>query len=272
MSEHFFDQAVALQPDGDNAFRGAAHPAWANMVGPFGGITAASALNGVLSHPKLLGVPIALTVNYAAALGAGPYRLAAVPVRTNRSTQHWTLAMTQPGADGAEETVLTATAVTAVRRDTWSQNDQPMPAAPPPQEAERLTPFGVEWLERYDMRPVHGIVPSTWDGRGDHSLTQLWVRDEPGRPLDFLSLASLADVFYPRVWLRRATRVPAGTVSITTYFHADAALLARTGTGYLFGQAQAQAFRNGFFDQTAQLWNEGGELLATSHQIVYYKE
>ena len=39
-----------------------------------------------------------------------------------------------------------------------------------------------------------------------------------------------------------------------------------------WGQARAQAFRNGFFDQTAQLWNESGTLLATSTQMVYYKE
>ena len=48
--------------------------------------------------------------------------------------------------------------------------------------------------------------------------------------------------------------------------------LAATGTGYLLGLCQAQAFRNGYFDQTAQLWNEAGDLLATTHQVVYYKE
>ncbi len=272
MSTHFVDQAVALQADGDNVYTGAVHPAWGNMVGPFGGITAAAALNGVLLHPKLLGAPIALTVNYAAALADGPYRLQAVPVRTNRSTQHWTVTITQVGADGAEGTVLTATAVTAARRDTWSTDDLAMPTVPRPQDAQRLQLRGVEWLNRYDLRPVHGGVPTRWDGSGDGSLTQQWVRDDPERPLDFLSLTALSDVFYPRVWLRRATRVPAGTVSITIYFHADAAMLARTGTGHLLGQAQAQSFRNGFFDQAAQLWNEAGELLVTSHQIVYYKE
>jgi Thioesterase-like superfamily len=56
------------------------------------------------------------------------------------------------------------------------------------------------------------------------------------------------------------------------YFHADGKQLAQTGSGHLLGQARAQAFRSGFFDQTAQLWNEAGELLVTSHQIVYYKE
>ena len=82
----------------------------------------------------------------------------------------------------------------------------------------------------------------------------------------------MADAFYPRVWLRRALRVPAGTVSMTVYFHADASELARSGSGYLLGQASAQTFHNGFFDQSAQLWSEAGALLATSQQIVYYKE
>ena len=90
--------------------------------------------------------------------------------------------------------------------------------------------------------------------------------------LPICALAALADVFFPRVWLRRAKPVPAGTVSITTYFHADAAQLAEVGTGYLLGRAVGQQFQNGFFDQSAQLWSEAGALLATSNQIVYFKE
>jgi len=271
-SSHFVDQAVALQPDGDNFFTGAAHPAWGNMVGPFGGITAAAALNGVLQHGKLLGVPISLTVNFCSALAAAPYRLQVMPVRTNRSTQHWTVQMTQAGADGADEVVLTATAVTANRRDTWSTDDVPMPRVPAAFELERRSLFGVEWIKRYDMRLVQGGVPAQWDGSGSSSLTQMWTRDEPPRPLDFVSLTALADVFFPRAWLRRATRVPVGTVSMTVYFHADAAMLERSGNGHVLGQAQAQSFRNGFFDQTAQLWSEAGDMLATTHQVVYYKE
>ena len=92
------------------------------------------------------------------------------------------------------------------------------------------------------------------------------------RPLDFASLAALCDVFFPRVWLRRARIVPAGTVSFTVYFHADSAQLAAQGSAHVLGQADAQALRNGFFDQTAQIWDTQGQLLATSHQIVYYKE
>ena len=52
----------------------------------------------------------------------------------------------------------------------------------------------------------------------------------------------------------------------------DSSLLGAHRVHHLLGQAQAQEFRNGFFDQTAQVWNQAGVMLATSHQVVYFKE
>ena len=149
-----------------------------------------------------------------------------------------------------------------------------MPEVLRPQDVPaRDGPRLVEWIARYDMRFVAGTLPLAWDGNESKgSRTCLWVRDNPPRPLDFASLTALSDVFFPRVFLRRAKPVPIGTVSMTIYFHAGQAQLQATGTGYLLAQAQAQAFHNGYFDQTAQLWNEAGELLVTTHQVVYYKE
>lgn len=276
MKTHPLDKALALTHSDIRAglFTGATSPDYWNMVGPFGGTTAAVMLQAVLRHPELLGVPVALTVNYAAALEAGAFEVLAVPVRTNRSTQHWTLQMSQVGADGHSHVTTTGTVFTAVRRDTWGASDLPMPQVPPPSAVERLSigPARVEWIQRYEMRPISGTMPTQWDGGGDHSETRMWVRDAEPRALDFAALAALSDTFYPRVWLRRARPVPIGTVSITTYFHADAAQLAEIGTGYLLGRATGQQFSNGYFDQAAQLWSEAGRLVATSHQIVYFKE
>ena len=171
--------------------------------------------------------------------------------------------------------VLTATAVTAVRRNTWGKMDVPLPQVPRPIDVSSAPDSRrrVEWANRYDMRFVSGGFPAAWDGAdGQDSRTRVWVRDNPPRPLDFASLTALSDVFFPRIWRRRATMTPLGTVSMTIYFHADKAQLQSTGDGYLLGQAQAQAFHNGYFDQNAQLWNDAGELLVTTHQIVYYKE
>jgi len=275
-TQHPFDKALALHHSDIRVghFTGMTSPDYWNMVGPFGGTTAALALQAVLRHPDLLGTPIALTVNYAAALEAGAFDIQATAVRTNRSTQHWTVQITQAGASGAPNMTTTATVVTAARRDTWGESDMPMPEAPAPGTVERMSigPSGVAWINQYEMRPFSGGIPAKWDGSLQHSETRIWLRDAQPRPLDFPSLAAMSDMFYPRVWLRRAKHVPAGTVSITTYFHAGPEQLAEVGTGYLLGRAAGQQFFNGFFDQTAHLWSETGVLLATSNQIVYYKE
>jgi hypothetical protein len=272
VTQHLFDKAMALVQSDIRAgqFTGATSADYWNMVGPFGGATAAVVLRAVLDHPDLLGLPIALTVNYAAAL----VEVQAIPVRTNRSTQHWTIQITQAVDGGAPQVNTTATVVTAVRRETWGANDLPMPRVPRPNDVARLSsgPAGVAWKGQYEMRPVSGAVPGEWDGSGDKSESIIWLRDAVPRALDFASLACMSDIFYPRVWLRRAKPVPAGTVSITTYFHAGLSELEAVGTGYLLGRAVGQQFHNGFFDQSAQLWSEAGALLATSNQIVYFKE
>ncbi len=264
-----FDEAIALQPQPDGRFLGRTHPGYANMVGPYGGITAAQALNAVLQHPACQGEPVALTVNYCAALAEGEFTALARPARTNRSTQHWTVELSQQ-----DQAVVTATVFTALRRETWAADEHRMPAVPAPALVPLATGRSpVEWLKRYEMRFIEGTMPEAWDGGEHHdSRTQLWMRDAPPRPLDHASLTALADVFFPRIWRRRAKPVPVGTVSMTVYFHADPARLRAAGSGFVLGQAQAQGFFGGYFDQTAQLWGEGGELLATTHQVVYYKE
>jgi acyl-CoA thioesterase len=270
---HLFDQAISLtqrSPSEVDSFSGATHPDWGNFIGPFGGISAAVMLNAVMQHKALLGEPISQTVNYCSAIAEGPFEIEAKPVRTNRSTQHWMLVMTQQG-----QAVMTGSVVTAARRDTWSGQDFPMPKANAPTSYElskRAAPM--RWLERYEIRPIKGGIPKILDESENDSLSQLWLKDSDERQVDMQSLASFCDVFFPRLLLRRAKMVPFGTVSMTSYFHTDSAQLAQCATAdkYLLGQAQAQAYRNGFFDQTAQVWSESGTLLASTHQIVYYKE
>ena len=75
-------------------------------------------LRAVLLHPAGLGEPIALTVNFAAAVSDGAFSITATPVRTNRSTQHWNVVLTQAGDSGADAVAATASAVTALRRPT----------------------------------------------------------------------------------------------------------------------------------------------------------
>jgi acyl-CoA thioesterase len=267
---HSFDTAIALAPAGDNRFRGATSPAYANMVGPFGGTTGAVLLQSALLHPARLGHPIALTVNFASALADGEFEIEARAVRTNRSTQHWVMELHQNG-----EVAATATAVFAQRRETWSAAEAVAPADLPPAEAlpRPDTAMRPPWVRCYDMRFIEGGLPEAFDGqeRAD-SRTAFWVRDEPPRPLDFASLAALCDSFFPRIFIRRRRPTPIGTVSLTTYFHADEAMLAAQGERSVLGTARALNFRNGYFDQSAEVWSTERHLLASTHQIVYFRD
>ncbi|MFV8819174.1 acyl-CoA thioesterase [Haliea sp. E17] len=268
-SPHPFDQAIRLQSTADGRCSGQSHPAYANLVGPFGGVTAATLLNAAMGHPDVLGEPVALTVNYAAPIADEPFDIRARAVRTNRSTQHWIVEMQQDG-----DAVATATAVFARRRETWSALEIAPPPVPPASEVPvfAIPPYLPRWLQNYEMRLVHGDVDFSSAQETDDSVTTLWMRDHPPRPLDHLSLAALSDAFLPRIFVRRQRFVPIGTVTLTTYFHADSALLAAQGEAPLLATARASRFRDGYFDQTAELWGSDGELLATTHQLVYYRE
>ncbi len=268
--QHPLDQALALTPLAEHRFAGQTSPAYANMVGPFGGTTCAVLLQAALLHPQRLGDPIALTVNFASPVADGAFDIEARPVRTNRSTQHWVIQLLQ--GDGV---AATATAVFAQRRPTWSAAEaRPPKGMPPADSLPRASLKGrPPWVHQFDMRFVEGGMPDPFDGQEQpHARSRLWVRDEPPRPLDFAALASLCDSFFPRVYLRRRKVAPIGTVSLTTYFHADAAQLAAQGERHLLATARALAYRNGYFDQTAEVWSQQGELLASTHQMVYFRE
>ena len=267
---HEFDFSVALVPGREGWFAGKTSPAYGNMVGPFGGITNAVMLNSVMTHPGRMGDPIALTTNFASPIADGDFEVGAVPVRTNRSTQHWSMELVQDGTAAA-----TGTAVFAQRRETWSSSEAAAPLElPTPHSLPQVSTAGLPaWVSRYDMRYVQGGLPEAFDGREhDDSYSVCWLRDSPARPLDFLSLAALCDGFFPRILIRRRQMMPVGTISLTTYFHADADLLAAQGDRHVIGVARASNFRHGYFEQNAEIWSDAGYLLATSHQMVYFRE
>ncbi|MBC7500939.1 MAG: thioesterase family protein [Herminiimonas sp.] len=266
---HALDIATALTPIENDTFRGATTAAYGNMVGPFGGIISAALINAICIHPRRLGDPVALTVNFAGPVMDGEFTITTKVLRTNRTTQHWYMELAQGDQVGA-----TATAVFATRRDTWAATEVRFPPADAAANIEREAPiFHANWTSAYDMRFAHGRLEIGDDAveRAD-SLTQVWLRDAPPRALDFVSLTALCDAFFPRILMRRPRRVPVGTVSLTIHFHADAADLALQGDRHVLGTARALHFGKGYFDQTAEIWSDQKTLLATSHQVVYFKE
>ncbi len=262
-NQHPFDHAIHLTGEA-NTYHGHTSSAYANMVGPFGGITAAVLLKALLDHPKRQGDPVTMTVNFAAPIQDGTFAIETKLMRTNRSTQHWFVSLSQN-----DEVVATGTAVFATRRETWGVTDLQSPSLSDNMELvanEMLPP----WTQNYKFHMVGGAAAFfSSDSRTSETLQT--IRDNPPRPLDFASLTAICDVFFPRVFFRLGQIVPVGTISLTVYFHSDAAALAAHGDAEVIGHARAHKFHNGYFDQSAEIWSLAGDLLATTTQIVYFR-
>ncbi|MFV0276951.1 MAG: acyl-CoA thioesterase [Parahaliea sp.] len=266
---HPFNRAIRLTATGADRYQGQITADYANFIGPFGGTLAAVLLQAVCLSPQRMGTPLVLTVNFGGPVDDSPFTVTARATRTNRSSQHWVMDLQQHG-----ETPLTASAIVAERRDSWTNQERAFPGVPAPQDCPQLpTQKLSRWVSNYEMRVVRGI-PADFSGSAaeqDSSETVLWVRDQPQRALDFLSLAAMADSFFPRLFIRRPTMVPVGTVSLSTYFHADQVELDALGSDFLLACARAKRFHKGFHDQSAELWSRDGQLLVSTQQMVYFK-
>jgi hypothetical protein len=244
---HPFDEATRLTGE-PGRYHGQTAARYANMIGPFGGIVAATLLRAVVDHPNRQGDPLAFTVNFVAPVGDGRFAIDTKVVRTNRSTQHWIIELSQAG-----EVAATATAVFASRRETWSSTELRCPSVPEAKTGIKVAGDGLPaWLKCYDICLFQGGIPPLLAIENEdafvRSVTLQRMRDEPPRPMDFLSLTAICDTFFPRIYVRRSGLVPAGTVSFTVYFHVDSEKIATIGDEAVVGIARANRFYNNYFD------------------------
>lgn len=267
---HPLDAATTFLRNTDGTLSGQTSPAYWNMVGPFGGITAAQLLKAAMDHPARIGEPVAQTVNFSAPIAEGAFTITVKEVRSGRSVQHFYAELVQ-----GETIAANATMVFARRSETWRHHAASMPAAPPADAVPVLAKKPpLAWLNAYEFRYVTGlpIMKSEAHATPQSASSLLWVADQPPRPLDHVALASLCDIFIVRVFQVRGLRTPAGTVSMTSYFHANAEELAEQGTRPILARADSIRFGDQFHDQQAELWSDAGKLLATTTQVVWFRE
>ncbi|HLZ05713.1 MAG TPA: thioesterase family protein [Bradyrhizobium sp.] len=265
---HLFDDATRVVA-GDSRWQGGTSPDYWAFVGPFGGFTAATILRALIEHPQRAGDPLAITVNYCAPIAEGEFDLDVRLVKANRSSRHWSVELSQGSADVA----ALATAVFAERRPSWSHQTTAMPDARPFASIPPYTKVAVPWVKQYDFRFLDGD-PNFYAAGKDapySAYSRLWIGDRVPRKIDMLSLVSMSDAFFARIFHARRELVPFGTVTLTTYFHIGSDDLANEGITHVLGCADARVFNRSYHDQSGELWSPSGRLIATTTQMGYFK-
>ena len=189
---HLFDEATRVTA-GDSCWQGQTSDDYWAFVGPFGGATAATVLRALIDHPQRAGDPLALTVNYCAAIAQGEFDLDIRLVKANRSSQHWSVELTQARRcrDAGDRGVRRAPPVLVAPAGR-------VPAAKPFEQIPPYTRIAAPWVKQYDFRFIDGDpdferaakdVPAS-------AFSKLWIGDRVPRKIDMLSLMSMSDAFF----------------------------------------------------------------------------
>ena len=250
-AEHPFDRATTVSRHATGVATATTSDEYWAFVGPFGGITAASILRAILDHPERAGDPLSLTTNLCAPVARGPFQLHTRLVRATRSTQHWTVELSQP--DGGVSAI--ASVVLATGAKSWAHQPATFPKVPafdatPVYQFSGTVPA---WISQYQFRFVSGAPGFDTGASTPNDPTSLvWMRDRVPRRLDALSMAAISDAFFGRIFQALGRVVPFGTVSMTTYFHADGDDLAAEDATTVLGAATGRSFSKNYGDQIGE--------------------
>jgi hypothetical protein len=106
-----------------------------------------------------------------------------------------------------------------------------------------------------------GELPFTRAGEG---LVGGWLGlTESDRPIDALTIAILADAWFPAPWPKLPEFAPAPTIDLTIHFRSP---LPAAGP-LLLGRFRNSYVRDGFFEEDGELWSPDGTLVAQSRQL-----
>jgi hypothetical protein len=116
------------------------------------------------------------------------------------------------------------------------------------------------FLDRLTMQRRFGELPFT---QAESMLTGGWLGLLEEREIDALTVALLADAWFPTPWPRLRRLAPAPTIEMTVLFRAPLPL----PDSLLLGRFRSRLVRDGFFEEDGELWSQDGTLIAQSRQL-----
>jgi acyl-CoA thioesterase len=256
-----FDADTALAPAGDGTWEGALAEGWDTPRGPLGGYVMAimlRALELAVGDPERSAR--SATMHFLRAPDPGPVTVRAAVEREGRS-------LTTVSGRLEQDDKLIGLALGAWSKPWQSPLlvDETMPdvAAPDgrrPIEGEFPRGDPPPFTERLSMQHRFGDAP--WSG-SDRAEVGGWLGLIEERPLDALSIALLADAWFPAPWPRLTGLAPAPTIDLTIHFRVPLSL----PDSLLLGRFRTAVVRDGFFDEDGVLWAPDGTLVAQSRQL-----
>jgi acyl-CoA thioesterase len=255
-----FDVATGLEPAGDGVWHGAIVDGWATPRGLLGGYVMALVLRAFeLAISDSGRSARSATMHFLRPPAVGPVTVEVTVERSGRS-------LTTVSGRLKQEDKLIGIALGAYSAP-WESPflpDAPMPEVDPPEGREpidsahrRIAP---DFTQRLTMQRRFGELPFAGVDSGEVGG---WMGLVEERPIDALTLAVIADAWFPAPWPRLTELAPAATIDLTVHFRVPLPF----DDTLLLGRFRNRMVRDGFFDEDGELWTPDGTLVAQSRQL-----
>jgi acyl-CoA thioesterase len=256
-----FEQELGLRALGANRFEIEMGDRWNIGPVPNGGYSlsvAAEALRRVLDFDQ----PLSLTGHFLRPAQAGTATIEVDTLRSGRRMGYARAVLSQEGS--------ARLAVTAVNGNPDSRSGF---------DHLTLTPPELPAFE--DCTPIPGVRPfndnmsvrldpacAGWlEGRYDeHCVLTGWVAFADGRPADRAALPLFSDSFPPPVFRRLGPVGWVPTLELTLHYHRAPA------SARLIGRFSTQVVSSGILEESGQLWDETGQLVARVRQLALLQQ
>jgi acyl-CoA thioesterase len=257
-----FDATTSLERS-DHHFEGKLDKSWWVVRGPHGGYLGSillRALTEALDDPDRR--VRSLTVHFVAAPDDGPFRIETTIERAGRSITFMSARMSQ-----GDRCVAVALAAFSVSWAGHEFDDAEMPEVAGPDEAFRFPvedPSVPPFLRNFDMRWAVGDAPFSG---ADRAEVGGWMRLAEPRIADAILMTTYADAWPPVVFPRLTKPMVCPTVDLTIHFRSALPVDGARPEDFYLGVYDSKLARDGFFEETGEIWSAEGELLVQSRQL-----
>ena len=264
-----FDTATSVTPDGDGRYAVDIQPRWSVGGRTNGGYLLATVTRAVLAELAPSGtddrpglVPLAVTGAFASAAPPGPGVVEVEVLRRGRSTS---VARGRLLVEGENRLEVVVTAGRLAAGDPLVPGPA-RPELPPRESCPRLAPngpgFDVPIMGELDLRldPAKlGFATGAPTGEG---VLRGYVGFADERPVDPLALIFVVDCFPPATF-----DVPGLVLGWVPTMQLSAFVRAVPAPGPLTVEHRARSIGAGAVDETTDVWDATGRLVAVGHQL-----
>ena len=257
-----FDRDSQVERAADGTYVGRVDKRWWVARGPHGGYLAAIALRAMTDA---VGDPDravrAYTPHFAAAPTEGELTIRPTIERAGRS-----LSTVSARVEQGDRLIALCLGAFSAAREAIAFDDAPPPEAaqpdsidPFPYDAPGVPPF----VRMFDMRWAIGDAPFTGS---DRAVVGGWLRMNDPVAADPFVVTAYMDAWAPAILPRATQPLVAPTIDFTVHFRRPPPTGFAEDAFYL-GRFEARYARDGFFEETGELWGPDGELIAQSRQL-----